>query len=200
MPPDAELVAADAERRGSVEVRVARQPELDTRFHPGRRRRIVAAKIGDIELAETTMILALAAPITLVAPEIGQHVAIAPAHGAQTLPVVETLILAANEDQAIDRRRAAQHAAARPDDGAAARDLARFGGEQAGEPLVVDGSVIANRKLEPEVAVGSSRLQQQDAAGRIGGQPVRDHATGRTRADDNVIITLDGHANSRTQR
>src|SRR5258708_22622362 len=103
-------------------------------------------------------------------------------------------MLAANEDQAIERRGAAEHAAARPDDGAAARDLARFGGEQAGEPLVVDGSVIADRKLEPEVAVGSSRLQQQDAAGRVGGQPVRDHPNRRTPADDNVIKNFDGPA------
>ena len=66
------------------------------------------------------MILALAAVIALVAAEVRQQFAIAPARRAEPLPVVEILVLAANEDQAVDRRRSAEHAAARPDDGAAA--------------------------------------------------------------------------------
>src|SRR5229473_151737 len=134
---------------------------------------------ADFELAEAAMILALAAPIAFVTPEIGQQVAIAPAHSTQTFPVIEILMLTANKDQAVDRRRAAEHPAARPDDGAAARRLVRFGDEQPGEPLVVDRSIITDRKLEPEIAVSPARLQQQHAAGRISRQPVREHAACR---------------------
>ena len=200
MPADAELIAADAERRLAVEIGIARQPEFDAGIDPRLGSGVVVAQVRHLELAEAAVILALAALVAFVAPEVRQQFAIAPARRAEPFPVVEILVLAANEDQAVDRRRAAEHAAARPDDRAAARGLARLGLEQARKALVVDRAVVADRQLEPEISIGAAGLQQQHAAGRIGRQPVRDHAAGRSGADDDVVIALSRHASSRRIR
>ena len=166
MPADAELVAADAVGRLAVEIGVARQSKLDAGFDPGCGRSVVVAQVGNLELAEAAVVLAFAARITFVAPEIRQQFAVAPSRRAKPLPIIEVLVLAANEDQAIDGRRTAEHAAAWPDDRAAACGFVRLGLEQARKTLVVDGPVVADRQLEPEIPVGAAGLKQQHAAGR----------------------------------
>jgi len=97
MPPDAELIAADAEGGLAIEIRIARQAKLDPRLDPGGGSRIVVAKVGNLELAEATVILAFATPVAFATPEVRQHLAIAPALCAETLPIVEVLMLAADE-------------------------------------------------------------------------------------------------------
>ena len=64
----------------------------------------MVAKVGNIELAEAAVILALPAAIALVTPEIRQQLALAPAGRAKALPVIEAIMVTANEDQAVDRR------------------------------------------------------------------------------------------------
>ena len=113
---------------------------------------------------------------------------LAAAIGAKALPIVEVVVLASNEDQAIDRGGAADHPAARPDDCAAAAAFAGFGVEQAGEALVVDRSVVTDGELQPEIPVGAAGFQQQHAAGRIGGEAVGDDAAGGTRTDNDVVV------------
>src|SRR6201998_3496644 len=62
MPSDAELIAADAEGRLAIEIRIARKAKLGAGLDPGGRRRVVVAKVRDLELAQATVILAFAAP------------------------------------------------------------------------------------------------------------------------------------------
>src|SRR5450631_2647863 len=191
---NAELVGADAERGRAVKIRIARQSELDAGFHPCRGCAVTGTKVGNPEFAEAAVILALAAAITFVAAEIRQQLAITPSFGAEPFPIVEVLVLTANEDQAVDRRRSAQHTTAGPDDRAATGALARLGDEEAGKTLIENRPVVSDRELEPKIAIGPTGLQQQHAARWIGRQPVCDHAAGRSRADDDVVITLSSHA------
>ena len=44
------------------------------------------------------------------------------------------------------------------------------------EARVVDRAEVADRQAQPEVARVAAGLEQQDAAGRVGGQPVGEHA------------------------
>ena len=59
--------------------------------------------------------------------EVRQHVLVAPALRAEPLPVVVVARRAAQEHQAVDRARPAQHLAARPDDAAAVQPRLRLG-------------------------------------------------------------------------
>ena len=53
-----------------------------------------------------------------------------------------------------------------------------------GEARVVDRAEVADRQAHPEVARVAPGLEQEDAAGRIGAQPVGEQAAGRAAADD----------------
>ena len=185
---DAQLVRPDAVRRRAVEIGIARQPELDARLDPRVAVRVVVAQVRDAELARRAVIGARAACVALDAPEVGQHVDVAPPVCALGCPVVEVLVLAANEDQAVDRRRAADHAPARPHDVAAGGAFGRNGIEEPRETRVVDRAEVADRQVQPEIAIRAAGFEQQDARLRIGRQPVRDHAACRTGADDHVVV------------
>src|SRR5690348_714708 len=163
-PSDSQLITADTQRSGAIEIGIARKSELHTRIYPGRGSPVTGSQVGDFEFAEAAMILALAALVALVAPEVRQQLAITPAFSAEPLPVIEVLMLTANEYQAVYGGRSAEHAAARPHDRAPARGLARLGSEQARKTFVVDRPVITDRKLEPKIAVRSAGFQQQHAA------------------------------------
>ncbi|MCY1186319.1 hypothetical protein D9M73_271810 [compost metagenome] len=53
--------------------------------------------------------------------------------------------------------------------------------------------------MNPGVVVRATGFQQQDAIGRVGGKPVGQQATGRTGADDKVVIGIQypGHGEPR---
>ena len=74
-----------------------------------------------------------------------QDVVPTPAAIAELRPVIVILRLAADVDEPVDRRRAAEHAAARIGDGAAVRAGIGLGLEAPGEPLVVKQLHIADR-------------------------------------------------------
>src|SRR6266849_3917701 len=155
---------ADAERGRAVKVRIARQSKFDAGFHPCRGCAVAGAKVGNPEFAEAAVILALAAAVTFVAAEIRQQLAITPPFGTESFPIVEVLVLTTNEDQAVDRRRSAQHTTAGPNNRAAAGALARLSHEEAGKALIENRPVVSNRELEPKIAIGPPGLQQQHAA------------------------------------
>src|SRR6185437_7161882 len=95
-PANSELIGADAERAFAIEIGIARQAELGARLDPCRRGRIVVAQIRNVELAEPAVILALAAAIAFVAAKVRQHLAVAPTLRAETVPIVEILVLTAD--------------------------------------------------------------------------------------------------------
>ena len=127
---NAELIGADAVGRLGIEVRIARQSILRAGLDPCLAGRVVVAQIGHADLAERATKLVITAFVALDALEIGQHGSKRPSLGALPLPIVEILLLAADKNQPVDRRRAAQDAAARPYDAAIAAARGRFRVEQ----------------------------------------------------------------------
>ena len=111
--------------------------------------------------------------------------------------MVEILGLAADIDHAVDRGRAAQHLAARPE------HLA-VGGARIGLGLVAPidrrvgkGLAKAERDVDPAVLVLAAGFEQQHPRRRVLAQPRGDRAPGRAGADHDEIgldhILLCGH-------
>ena len=107
---------------------------------------------------------------------------------SQPQPLVVVLRLAAHVDHAVDRGAAADHLAARIVEGAAAETGFGLGLEQPIRARIADAVEITNRDVDPVVIVITAGLQEQDLVRRIGGQPVRQHATGAAGADNDVIV------------
>jgi hypothetical protein len=104
-PPEAangELIGANAVGGLPIEVGIARQPVLHGGVEPGPAMRVVVAQVGHIQLAERTAVLRRLAVVALEPLEMRQHGARAPAGGAEALPLVEVLVLAADEDQSVN--------------------------------------------------------------------------------------------------
>src|SRR5262249_50723007 len=53
---------------------------------------------------------------------------------------------------------------------------------------IADGEQVADRNVVPDPIVAAARLQQQHAMSGVGGQTVRQHATRRAGADDDVVV------------
>ena len=146
-------------------------------------------------LAAAIAIAALLAPLR--APEIRQHVCIAPSRRALRLPSFEVERIAANVDQAVDRGGAAQYLAARRVHAPAVQMGLRL---RVMEPVVAR-HVHRNRErrghLDEHRPIRAAVLEQQHGAAAVGAQPIGQHAAGRARADDHVIEFFDlRHAGS----
>ena len=98
----------------AVEVRVARMLQAGARFHEGLGVRGGLLDVGDGHGTALAAPGVGAAHVVLHALEVGQYVLVAPAGGARRFPAVVVAGRAAQEHQAVDRARAAQHLAARP--------------------------------------------------------------------------------------
>ncbi len=120
--------------------------------------------------------------------EIGQHVLVAPARRALLFPPIEVLRVAAHIHHAVDRRRSAQHLAARRVQPAPAQVRLRLGliGPVIFRHVHRDGQRA--RHLDQHRGVGPAILQQQDRGRAVLRQPVRQDAASRTRADNHVVI------------
>ena len=122
------LDVADAGLLDAVVVAVAWDALLHRTLDEGLADRVAPLEVGDrqVALAAAERVVGLAhAP--LGAPEVGQHVGIAPAVVAALGPAVEVQPLAAIVDVAVDRAGAAQRLAARGGDAPAAGPLAGLG-------------------------------------------------------------------------
>ena len=145
------------------------------------------ADVGHGERSADAVQVVRAALLVLGLAEIGQHVVEAPAGIAELAPVVEVLRLAAHVEQAVDRTRAAQHLAARLDDLAVVELGLRLGRVEPVDPAVVEQLAVAERNVNPEMAVVPARLEQQHAMAARGGQAIGQHAAGGAGADDDVV-------------
>src|SRR6185312_6004890 len=102
-------------------VGVARDAVLHRALDEGVAQRVAPVDVGDGERALTAAIGRIAIADTAFEPlEVGQDVRIAPAAIAELRPGLEIEPLAAIEDQAVDRARAAERLAARREDAPAA--------------------------------------------------------------------------------
>jgi hypothetical protein len=134
---------------------------------------VLAADAGDVQRAAVAVNLVVAKlSVVLNLDEIRQHFARGPAGTALLLPAVVVLFLAADDDQPVDRARAAQHPAARPIDLTAGHVRLRLGLEFPIDLRVPHRAPVADGEMNPQVSVARSRLDHCNLRVRIGAQPI----------------------------
>ena len=187
-----ELEIAGAFLGGAVEVVVARVACLLRGLDEGLAQRVRLAHIGDSERPAAAVHGVGATLLVLGAPEKGQHVFEAPAFVAELAPVVVVLVLAAHIEQAVDRARSAQHLAARLDDLAVVELGLRLRLVEPVDLGIVEQLAVAERNVDPNVAVAAAGFQQQHAVAAGRREAIGQHAAGRARADDDVVESFRG--------
>jgi hypothetical protein len=106
--------------------------------------------------------------------------------------VIVVARLAAHVEHGIDRRRPADHLAARVVQAAPVEALFRQRGKHPVGARIADGEQVADRHVIPDPIVAAAGLQHQDAPLRIGREAVRQQAAGRACADDDgVVVAVD---------
>src|SRR5665213_547598 len=142
-----------------------------------------------------------AALLVLGAAEIREHVVERPAGIAELAPMVEILALAADIDEPVDRRRAAEHLAARPLHAPPAQRLQGLGLIDPGDPGVEDVAVEPGRDMNPGVGVLAAGFEQQHRGAGIGGQAIGQDTPGRAGPDDDKIgLVIEVHWCSSTPK
>ena len=119
--------------------------------------------------------------------EIGQHVVITPAGIAALAPAIVILVLAAHIEQAVDRARSAQHFAARLEHRPPVEAGLGLGLVHPVDGFFLEQLAVAERHVDPEIGVLRAGLQQQHRMFAVRAQPVGEHASGRSGADDDVV-------------
>jgi len=181
------LQRPDPVLRGPVEIIVAAVSSLLRRSHKRVVEFVAGAQIGHVERPAGAVMRVGTALLVLGAAEVGEHVVIRPAGVAELAPQIEILALATDVDQPVDRARPAQHLAARPRQASAGELGLRLGLELPGDLRMIDIAVEAGRDVDPRVAVPAARFKEQHPGRRGRTQAVRQHASGRARADNDVI-------------
>ena len=119
--------------------------------------------------------------------EIGQHVVIAPAGIAALAPAIVILVLAPHIQQAVDRARTAEHFSARLEYLPAVQSRLRLGLVHPVDGFFLEQFSVAERDVDPEIAILRSGLQQQHGMFAVGAQAIGEHTSGRAGADDDVV-------------
>src|SRR6202171_770489 len=120
-------------------------------------------------------------------PEIRQHLGVAPPGIAGGCPSIVILALAAQRYETVNRARAAERLAARPIDVAAVHPGIGFGIEAPIDASVEHRLRVADRNVDPRIGVGRAGLQQKHRMASVGREAIRPYASGRARADNNVV-------------
>ena len=121
-------------------------------------------------------------------PEERQHVVPAPAGKPKLTPVIVVGGLPAHIDHGVDGGGAADHLAAGIVEAAAVEPFLRLGLEHPVRARIADREEIADRDVEPDPVVHAAGLEQQHAHSGVGGETVRQHATSRSRSDDDIVV------------
>ena len=191
-PAPAELLVDVVGRRALVVAGVEIVDALDAGLLGRRAERVeqipAHARMLDPPFAAGRVMLARAEEMMLVLLVDRQHVVPAPALEAELAPVVVVGGLAAHVDHGVDRRRAADHLAARIVQRAAVQAGHRFGLEHPVRARIADREQIADRDVEPDPVVAAAGFQQQHAILGIRRKPIGQHAAGRARTDDDVVV------------
>ena len=181
------LKPAGAFLRRAVEVGIVGDAGLDRRLDEGRRQRIGVQHVGHRQRAAGAVIIIGAALLVFGLLEIGQHVVKAPAGVAVLAPAIVILVLAANIEQAVDRTRSAQHLAARLKHLASVQPRLGLGLVHPVDGLFLEQLAVAERHVDPEIAVLRAGFQQQHRMPAVGAEAIGEHASGGAGADDDVI-------------
>jgi hypothetical protein len=170
--------------------RVARLPAgLDERAI----QRILHFASGDAERALAAMVVVGALQPRFGAPEVRQAMRVRPRfEAARRGPAVIILRVAADVDHPVDRRRAADDAAARTRHAAPVH--VRLGLRLVRPVVCVALQRIGERRghVDQHAGIRRAGFEQQDADVRLLRQPVREDASRRPRADDDVIEFVPG--------
>ena len=142
----------------------------------------------DAPFAADRVRVAGAEEMILVPPEERQHVVPAPAGKPELAPVIVVGGLTAHIDHGVDGGGAADHLAAGIVEAAAVEPFLRLGLEHPVRARIADGEEIADRDVEPDPVVHAAGFEQQHAHSGVGGKSIRQHAAGRARADDDVVV------------
>ncbi len=95
--------------------------------------------------------------------------------------------LPAHVDHGVDRRAAADHAAARVEDAAPGQTWIGLRREAPVGAGVADGVQIAHRHLDPEQVVFAAGLDQEHTMIRVGAEPIGEQAARAARPHDDVV-------------
>ena len=171
----------------AVEIGIGRDAGLGGGDDEGFRQRIMVPPVGHRQRSAAAVIFVGAALLVLGLLEIGQHVVIAPAGIAALAPAIVILVLAAHIEQAVDRTRTAEHLAARLEHLPAVQSRLRLGLVHPVDGLFLEQLAVAERYVDPEIAVLRSGLQQQHGVFAVGAQAIGEHASGRAGADDDIV-------------
>src|SRR6185369_14142943 len=118
--------------------------------------------------------------------EVGQNAAKSPAGVAHAFPGVVVFGLPAHIHHAVDRARAAEHAAVNHRNSAAVAAGTALGAIAPGQLRVDQGLDEARGKVDERVIVAATRFEQADRLARVH-QAARQHASGGTGADDDIV-------------
>src|SRR5262245_50815474 len=182
-----QLIVAGALLGRAIEVVIARKACLLHRCQEGLAQGMWLAHIGDREGSADAMPGILAALLVLGAAEIGKHVGEAPAGVAELAPMIEILVLTADIEEAVDGTGSAQHLAARLDDPAIVELGLRLRTVQPVDLGVGEQLSVAERDVNPDVAILAAGFEEKHAMATRRGQAMREHAAGAAGADDDVV-------------
>ena len=184
-----QLVVADALLPLPVEVVVAGYTELvgcaDQRFD----QRMSALDVRGPQRAVGAVEFACAAHVVLELAEIGQHVGEAPSGIAERRPMVVIVALAANVDESIDRRRAAQRAPARPIHVAPIHLRLGLGVEAPIQRRMEHRFRVSDRNVDPRIAIARTRFEEQHRVAAIRGKAVGENAAGGAGTRNDVVVS-----------
>src|SRR5499427_3704845 len=172
---------------GPVEIVVARKARLLRGRYEGLAQRMRFAHVGNRERPAHPMQRILAARLVLGAAKVGQYIIEAPAGIAELAPMIEVRRLAADVEQAIDRARPAQHLPPRLDDLPVVELCLRLRAIEPIDLAVGEQLAVAERDMNPDVAIMPARLQQENAMASRGGQTIGENAARASGADDDIV-------------
>ena len=193
--PDDALHVADAGLHRAVVVAVARDPHLHRALDEGLAQGIAPVEIGDRQLALVAAeglvhSIGDVGDALFAAPEVRQHVGIAPAVIAALGPAVEVEPLATIVDVAVDRTGAAQRLAAGSGDAPAAGPLAGLGTVEPVHPRIDQRVHEAGGNMDEGMPVRGTRLEDADGGLLVLAQAAGQHAAGRAGAHDHIVETF----------
>src|SRR5215813_5116782 len=172
---------------GPVEIVVARKARLLRGGDESLAQRMRFAHVGNRERPAHPMQRILAPLLIFGAAKTGQHTLEAPAGVAELPPMIEVGRLAADVEQAIDRARAAQHLPAGLDDLPVVELGLRLRGVEPIDLTIGEQLAVAERDVNPDMAVMAARLQQENAMATRGGETIGENAARASGADDDIV-------------
>ena len=188
-----ELVVPGAFLRRSVEIAILRYADFDGGGDQRVDQRMTLFNIGSPQGAVVAVKFVRAAHVVLELAKVRQHVSIAPTGISKRGPLVVVLALAANVDEAVDRRRAPERATARPVDLAPVHLRFGLGIEAPIHDRMEHRLRVADRNMDPWVAIARAGFQQQHRMAGTCRQSIGKNAARRSATDDHVVIGGSGH-------